>query len=216
MSAIVPVILSGGSGTRLWPLSRAMDPKQFIRFFAAQPSSLLAPPRKRLGGEAGFAEPIVVCKNDHRFLVKEEAERAGLSPRAIVLEPAARNTAPAAAIAALMVARDDPAGILALMPSDHAIKDEPGFVSAVLRAAEVAGTGRLVLFGITPSAPHPGYRHIRRGAPLVGFAEAYSVDAFPVKPHVRTATAYLDAGTYYWNSGILVFGARAFLEELAR
>jgi mannose-1-phosphate guanylyltransferase/mannose-6-phosphate isomerase len=171
MSAIVPVILSGGSGTRLWPLSRAMYPKQFIRFFDDQASSLLATTLKRLGSEAGFAEPIVVCNNDHRFLVKEEVERAGVSPRAIVLEPAARNTAPAAAIAALMVARDDPAGILALMPSDHAIKDEPGFVSAVLRAAEVAGTGRLVLFGITPSAPHTGYGYIRRGAPLAGFAE---------------------------------------------
>ncbi len=139
-----------------------------------------------------------------------------MSPRAIVLEPAARNTAPAAAIAALMVAREDPAGILALMPSDHAIKDEPGFVSAVLRAAEVARTGRLVLFGITPSAPHTGYGYIRRGAPLAGFVEAYTVDAFTEKPDVRTATAYLDAGTYYWNSGIFVFGARAFLEELAR
>ncbi|TMJ77212.1 MAG: mannose-1-phosphate guanylyltransferase/mannose-6-phosphate isomerase [Alphaproteobacteria bacterium] len=216
MSAIVPVILSGGSGTRLWPLSRAMYPKQFIRFFDDQASSLLATTLRRLGSEAGFAEPIVVCNNDHRFLVKEEVERAGVSPRAIVLEPAARNTAPAAAIAALMVAREDQAGILALMPSDHAIKDEPGFVSAVLRAAEVAGTGRLVLFGITPSAPNTGYGYIRRGAPLAGFAEAYAVDAFTEKPDVRTATAYLDAGAYYWNSGIFVFGARAFLEELAR
>jgi mannose-1-phosphate guanylyltransferase/mannose-6-phosphate isomerase len=216
MSAIVPVILSGGSGTRLWPLSRAMYPKQFIRFFDDQASSLLATTLKRLGSEAGFAEPIIVCNNDHRFLVKEEAERAGVSPRAIVLEPAARNTAPAAAIAALMVAREDPAGILALMPSDHAIKDGPGFVSAVLRAAEVARTGRLVLFGITPSAPHTGYGYIRRGAPLAGFAEAYAVDAFTEKPDVHTATAYLGAGTYSWNSGIFVFGARAFLEELAR
>src|SRR5437868_3691980 len=129
MSAIVPVILSGGSGTRLWPLSRAMYPKQFIRFFDDQTSSFLATTLKRLGNEAGFAEPIIVCNNDHRFLVQEEAERSGVRPGAIVLEPVARNTAPAAAVAALMVEREDPEGILVLMPSDHTIKDEPGFVS---------------------------------------------------------------------------------------
>ena len=216
MNAIFPVILSGGSGTRLWPLSRAMYPKQFIRFFDDQTSSFLATTLKRLGTEAGFAEPIIVCNNDHRFLVKEEAERAGVNPRAIVLEPMARNTAAAAAVAALMVTKEDPAGLLVLMPSDHAIKDEPGFASAVLRAAEVARSGRLVLFGITPSTPHTGYGYIRRGAPLAGFAGTYAVDAFSEKPDATTAVAYLDAGTYYWNSGIFVFGARVFLEELRR
>jgi mannose-1-phosphate guanylyltransferase/mannose-6-phosphate isomerase len=216
MGAIFPVILSGGSGTRLWPLSRTMYPKQFIRFFDDQTSSFLAATLKRLGTEAGFAEPIVVCNNDHRFLVQDEAERAGVHPSAIVLEPMARNTAPAAAVAALIVAGKDPAGIVTLMPSDHAIKDEPGFVSAVRRAAEVARTGKLVLFGITPTAPHTGYGYIRRGAPLAGFAEAYAVEAFSEKPDQATAAAYLQAGTYYWNSGIFVFGAQAFLEELAR
>jgi mannose-1-phosphate guanylyltransferase / mannose-6-phosphate isomerase len=216
MSAIFPVILSGGSGTRLWPLSRAMYPKQFIRFFDDQTSSFLATTLRRLGSEAGFAQPIIVCNNDHRFLVEEEAERAGVRPRAIVLEPVARNTAAAAAVAALMVAREDPDNILVLMPSDHAIKDEAGFVSAVLRAAEVAATGRLVLFGISPSTPHTGYGYIRRGAPQAGFAGAYAVDAFTEKPDPKTAAAYLDAGTYYWNSGIFVFAARTFLEELAR
>src|SRR5882724_6905893 len=216
MNAISPVILSGGSGTRLWPLSRAMYPKQFIRFFDDQASSFLATTLKRLGPEAGFADPIIICNNDHRFLVEEEAERSGVSPRAVVLEPVARNTAPAAAVAALMVAAEDPAGILVVMPSDHVIEDEPGFVSAVRRAAEVARTGKLVLFGIAPRAPHTGYGYIRRGAPLADFAEAYAVDAFTEKPDAQTAAAYLDAGTYYWNSGIFVFGARAFLEELAR
>ena len=131
MSAIFPVVLSGGSGTRLWPLSRTMYPKQFIRFFNDQTSSFLAATLKRLPGEAGFARPIIVCNNDHRFLVQEEAARAGVVPSAIVLEPVARNTAAAAAVAALLVAREDPAGIVVLMPSDHAIKDEPGFLSAV-------------------------------------------------------------------------------------
>ena len=216
MGAIFPVILSGGSGTRLWPLSRGMYPKQFIRFFDAQTSSFLAAALKRLGSEAGFAEPIIVCNNDHRFLVKDEAERAGVHPAAVVLEPVARNTAPAAAVAALLVARQDPSGILTVMPSDHVIKDEPGFVAAVERAAQVARTGKLVLFGIAPSVPHIGYGYIRRGAPLAGFAGAYAVDAFTEKPDRQTAAGYLDAGTYFWNSGIFVFAARAFLDELAR
>jgi len=216
MGAIFPVILSGGSGTRLWPLSRTMYPKQFIRFFHDQTSSFLVAALKRLGSEAGFAEPIIVCNNDHRFLVKDEAERAGVHPAAVVLEPVARNTAPAAAVAALLVARQDPSAILTVMPSDHVIKDEPGFVAAVERAAQVARTGKLVLFGITPSAPHIGYGYIRRGAPLADFAGAYAVDAFTEKPDRQTAAGYLDAGTYFWNSGIFVFGARAFLDELAR
>src|SRR6516162_4256810 len=130
MGAIFPVILSGGSGTRLWPLSRTMYPKQFIRFFDDQTSSFLFATLRRLGSEAGFADPIIVCNNDHRFLVKEEAERAGVEPGAIVLEPVARNTAAATAVAALRVAHQDPTGILAIMPSDHVIKDEPGFVAA--------------------------------------------------------------------------------------
>jgi len=131
MGAIFPVILSGGSGTRLWPLSRTMYPKQFIRFFDEQTSSFLAAALRRLGSEAGFADPIIVCNNDHRFLVKDEAERAGVHPCAILLEPMARNTAPAAAVAALRVAREDPAGILAVMPSDHVIEDEHAFVAAI-------------------------------------------------------------------------------------
>src|SRR6185436_294 len=141
MNAIYPVILSGGSGTRLWPLSRAMYPKQFIRAFNDQGSSFLASTLQRLRLVDGFAPPIIVCNNDHRFLVREEAERAGVTPRAVVLEPAARNTAPAVAAAALLVAGQDPAGILAVMPSDHIIEDEPGFVAAVRQAADVAETG---------------------------------------------------------------------------
>jgi mannose-1-phosphate guanylyltransferase/mannose-6-phosphate isomerase len=193
-----------------------MYPKQFIRFFDEQTSSFLAVTLRRLGSEAGFANPIIVCNNDHRFLVKDEAERAGVHPCAILLEPMARNTAPAAAVAALRVTREDPAGILAVMPSDHVIKDEHGFVAAIERAAQVARTGKLVLFGIAPSAPHTGYGYICRGAPLPGFAGAFAVERFTEKPDRETAAAYLQAGTYFWNSGIFVFAARAFLDELAR
>ena len=216
MLAIHPVILSGGSGTRLWPLSRAMYPKQFIRFSDAQPETFLAAALKRLGKGDGFLPPTVVCNNDHRFLVRDEAERAGLRPSAIVLEPVPRNTAPAVAVAALLVERNDPAGILAVMPSDHVIKEEEAFVAAVRKAGEVAATGRLVLFGIAPSAPHTGYGYIRRGAPLAGFDGAFAVGAFTEKPSPETAAEYLAAGSYYWNSGIFVLGARAFLKELER
>jgi len=216
MAAIHPVILSGGSGTRLWPLSRAMYPKQFIRFSDAQTETFLAAALKRLGARDGFPPPLVVCNNDHRFLVKDEAERAGIRPSAIVLEPMARNTAPAVAVAALLVERNDPAGILAVMPSDHVIKDEQGFVAAVQKAAEVAAAGKLVLFGIAPSAPHPGYGYIRRGAALTGFDGAFAVGAFTEKPNQRTAADYLASGNYYWNSGIFLLGAHSFLGELER
>ena len=216
MAAIHPVILSGGSGTRLWPLSRAMYPKQFIRFSDDQPETFLAAALKRLGTGPGFAPPIVVCNNDHRFLVKEEAERARVRPSAIVLEPVARNTAPAVAVAALIVEREDEAGILAVMPSDHVIEDEPGFAAAVRKAAEVAATGKLVLFGIAPDAPHPGYGYIRRGQPLAGFDGAFAVGAFTEKPDQKMAASYLASGNYYWNSGIFVLEARAFLAELER
>ena len=215
MKGIVPVVLSGGSGTRLWPLSRAMYPKQFIRFSDKQGSSFLAATLRRLGAQQGVARPIIVCNNDHRFLVADEAERAGVVPQAIVLEPLARNTAPAVAVAALLNARDNPQAILAVMPSDHVIVDEAGFAAALQRAAKVAATGKLVLFGITPDRPHVGYGYIRRGPPLADFSGVYAVSAFTEKPDAAKAEAYLEAGDYYWNSGIFVFTARAFLDELA-
>ena len=216
MNVVFPVILSGGSGTRLWPLSRAMYPKQFIRVFNDHGSSLLAATLQRLARTDGFAQPTIVCNNDHRFLVEEEAKRAGIAPRAVVLEPVARNTAPAAAVAALLVENADPAGILVVMPSDHVIKDEAGFVAAVRQAAEVAETGKLVLLGVKPGGPHIGYGYIRRGPPLPGFPAAHIVEAFTEKPDAATAAGYVSAGTYSWNSGIFIFRARAYLDELAR
>jgi mannose-1-phosphate guanylyltransferase / mannose-6-phosphate isomerase len=216
MLPIFPIILSGGSGTRLWPLSRAMYPKQFTCFSDTQSLSFLAATLQRLAEQPGVAPPVIVCNNDHRFLVADEAERAGVAPRAIVLEPVARNTGPAVAVAALLLARDNPAAVLAVMPSDHMIRDAAAFAGAVRRAAEVAATGKIVLFGITPDRPHIGYGYIRRGSPLAGFAGAYTVAAFTEKPDLAKAEGYLAAGDYFWNSGIFVFGARAFLDELAR
>ncbi len=216
MAAIYPVILSGGSGTRLWPLSRSMYPKQFIRFFDDGDPSFLGATVRRLPPAAGFASPILLCNNDHRFLVREELERARIVPEAIYLEPVARNTAPAIAVAAIAVAARDPNGILVVMPSDHVIDDGAAFADAVRRAAVVAATGRLVLFGIKPSSAHTGYGYIRCGAPLSDGEEARAVDAFVEKPDKATAEGYLAAGTYLWNSGIFVLHARTFLDEMQR
>lgn len=217
MTNVFPVILSGGSGTRLWPLSRAMYPKQFIRFFNGQSASFLGATLQRLKADSGFGAPFLLCNNDHRFLVQEELERAKIKPRAIILEPIARNTAPAIAVAALAALREDPGAILAVMPSDHVVQDEALFVEGVKKAAKVAATGKLVLFGIKPTQAHTGYGYIRKGAPLEGFAnEAYSVQAFYEKPDKPTAESYLESGDYFWNSGIFVLNARTYLEEIAR
>lgn len=216
MRNIHPVILSGGSGTRLWPLSRAHYPKQFIRFSKDQDASFLAATLRRLGAGDGFSPAIIVCNNDHRFLVRGEAEQAGIEPGTIVLEPVARNTAPAIAVAALLAQRSDPDAILAVMPSDHVIKNESAFVAAVRRAAEVAASGRLTLFGIAPGTPEVGYGYIRRGPALQGFDGAFAVQAFTEKPDRETAEAYIATGEYFWNSGIFVLDVRTFLEELKR
>lgn len=216
MSVIYPVILSGGSGTRLWPLSRAMFPKQFIRFFNGQGGSFLGDTLARLPVDEGFAPPILLCNNDHRFLVRDELERSGARASTLILEPVARNTAPAIAVAALLVEQDDPDGVLAVMPSDHVMRDGVHFAERVRSAARVAATGRLVLFGIEPGEPHTGYGYIRRGGPLEeDGGGAFTVESFTEKPDFETAKGYIADGRYFWNSGIFVLHAKTFLEELA-
>lgn len=213
---IVPVILSGGSGTRLWPLSRSMYPKQFIRFFDGQSQSFLGQTLRRLKTTDGFAAPTILCNADHRFLVQDELGSAQIKPHSIVLEPVARNTAPAIAVAALLATAEQPDAILVVMPSDHAVRDEAAFVAGVREAAKVARLGRLVLFGITPSGPHTGYGYIRAGAPVEDGLAARAVEEFTEKPGLETAKSYLADGRYLWNSGIFVLDARTFLKELSR
>jgi mannose-1-phosphate guanylyltransferase/mannose-6-phosphate isomerase len=192
-----------------------MYPKQFISGLNKSPSSLLAATLTRLHPNSGFAAPIVVCNNAHRFLVRDQAAEVGILPQAIVLEPEARNTAPAIAVAALIAAERDPATILAVMPSDHVITDAPGFGEAIQRAGAIAERGRIVLFGITPTEPHTGYGYIRKGAAL-DEGDGFGVDRFFEKPDAETARTYLADGGYSWNSGIFVFRADTFLDELSR
>ncbi len=217
LGAVFPVILSGGSGTRLWPLSRALYPKQFISFFNGQGTSFLGATLKRLAPDKGFGAPIILANNDHRFLVKAELERAGMTARSIMLEPVARNTAPAIAVAALAALAERRDAVIAVMPSDHVVKDDNAFVEAIKRAATVAATGRLVLFGIKPAEPHTGYGYIKQGRALDQFpGAAFEVGGFTEKPNRANAERYLASGDYFWNSGIFVLSARTLIDEMAR
>ncbi len=218
---ITPVILSGGAGTRLWPLSRARYPKQFVRALAGTEGCLLQATARRLAPGTDFDAPMVLCNEAHRFLVRDALEEAGIAPRAIVLEPAARNTAPAIAIAARALGADGADAIMAVMPSDHVIQDEARFAETVRQAGAIARAGRLVLLGVPPSRPHTGYGYIRRGAPLEEGAApdapaAYRVAGFREKPDAATAERYLAEGGHYWNSGIFVLHVATFLAELER
>ncbi len=198
---IHPVILSGGSGTRLWPMSREHYPKQLLPLCSDQ--SMLQDTAARVRDAGRFAAPLLVCNQEHRFIIAEQVRQIGLAPRAIMLEPVARNTAAAAAVAALTLAETDPDALLLLLPADHLIRDQDAFLAAVDTAAAVAADGRLVTFGIVPHAPETGYGYIRRGAAIAGHAS--SVAAFVEKPSRAVAEEFLATGDYLWNSGMFLF-----------
>jgi mannose-1-phosphate guanylyltransferase / mannose-6-phosphate isomerase len=211
----IPVVLAGGPGTRLWPLSRAMFPKQFVRFFDNQRASSLGATLERLRPEAGFSAPIIMCHNDHRFLIKEEVERTGTAARAIILEPVRRNTAAATAVAALYAERHAPGAVLIVIPSGHVLKDNDRFLQSVKQAANVAAAGKLVLLGVKPTDAHTGYGCIRRGLPLEGCDGAFAIEGFCPDPDRTNSDDDLAAGGYYRDSGIFVTSARRFIDELA-
>jgi mannose-1-phosphate guanylyltransferase/mannose-6-phosphate isomerase len=209
MSTLIPVILSGGAGTRLWPLSREMYPKQLLALTGKQ--TMLQDTVLRLAGIPGAAAPIVVCNEAHRFTVAEQIRALKIAPSGILLEPVGRNTAPAVALAALKAMEIDPAAVILVAPADHVIRDARGFQATAATALVQAEAGKLVTFGIVAHAPETGYGYIRRGE---GKGPTYPVAEFIEKPPLDVAQRFVDSGDYYWNSGMFLFKAARFLEEL--
>ncbi|MCX7054075.1 MAG: mannose-1-phosphate guanylyltransferase/mannose-6-phosphate isomerase, partial [Proteobacteria bacterium] len=214
---LTPLILSGGSGTRLWPLSREMHPKQLLPLIGKR--TMLQETAARVSGLPDLAAPIVVCNESHRFMVAEQMRECGTTPQAIILEPIGRNTAPAVAVAALVAldcARKSKGGneadpILLVLPADHVIRDVQAFQSAVVAGRTAAAAGKLVTFGVVPDRAETGYGYIRRAK---GDGPTYPVQQFVEKPDAAMAQTYVESGEYYWNSGMFMFRARVYLAEL--
>lgn len=207
---MIPVILSGGSGTRLWPLSRKHYPKQFLSLFSEH--SLFQETLLRLAGIDGLQAPIAVCNESHRFILADQLRAVAVEPLAIILEPVGRNTAPAAALAALSAPTED--AILLVLPADHVIVDVEAFQATVKHAEKLAAQGNLVTFGVMPTGAETGYGYIKKGDKHT--EHAFNVDSFVEKPDAPTAQRYLDSGDYLWNSGMFVFKASRYLEELEK
>ena len=211
---LIPVILAGGVGSRLWPASRSLQPKQFIEFPNMQ-GSLFQNTLSRLEGLSDLEDPIVVCNNDHRFLVAEQLRQLGKEHSNILLEPIGRNTAPAVALAALCALQNSADPFLLILPADHVIEDQTAFQQAIAQALQSAKQGKLATFGIVPSVAETGYGYINKGAQLAS-GNGYCVEQFVEKPNQETAQAYLDSGNYFWNSGMFLFSASTYLQELKR
>lgn len=210
--SIVPVLLSGGFGTRLWPASRRRQPKQLLPLLTEH--TMFRTTLDRASRVVGAAQPLVVCNADHLIGIRQELTAAGLSDTTILLEPAGRNTAPAVAAAAMEASEDGSDPLLLVLPADHVIRNEDAFTEAVAIAAEVASAGRLLTFGIAPTHPETGFGYIQFGD-LLGDG-VREVTAFREKPDRKTAEAYLASGRYLWNSGMFLFTASRYLEELER
>jgi mannose-1-phosphate guanylyltransferase/mannose-6-phosphate isomerase len=205
---IIPVILSGGTGSRLWPQSRELYPKQLLALTSEK--TLIQESVLRVAGETLFRAPLIVCNDDQRFLIAEQMRAIGAAPQSIIIEPVGRNTAPAVAVAALWAA---PTAILLVAPADHLITDRAAFMAAIAKGLPAAASGKLVTFGMDPTFPETGYGYIKRGTGT-GDAGVFTVAAFVEKPVREVAERYVASGEYFWNSGIFLFQAGAFLAEL--
>jgi mannose-1-phosphate guanylyltransferase/mannose-6-phosphate isomerase len=210
---IHPVILSGGSGTRLWPMSRTLYPKQLLTLLGQD--SLLQQTVLRVANAERFAAPLLVANEEHRFIIAEQLREIAAAPCALLLEPAGRNTAPAACVSALSLSETDPGALMLVLPSDHTIGDVEAFLVAVDRAAAAASGGALVSFGIAPGRAETGYGYIRRGGALK-IDGVFAVAEFVEKPDAEQAAGYIASGEYSWNSGIFLFPAQLYIEELQR
>jgi mannose-1-phosphate guanylyltransferase/mannose-6-phosphate isomerase len=208
---LTPVILSGGVGSRLWPISREYHPKQFLPLSGEL--SMLQETLQRTGS-VEETPPLVVCNEEHRFMVAEQLRQVDLSAGAIILEPQGRNTAPAVALAAIHAQLNDPEAVLLVLPADHLIQDVEAFVAAVEKALPFAQQGHLMTFGIEPSSPETSYGYIKRGSDIA--PDIFKLNQFVEKPDEVTATAYLQDGSYLWNSGMFLLRAATYLEELAQ
>lgn len=206
---ILPVIMAGGNGSRLWPLSRQLNPKQFLKLCGA--STLLQQTLSRLDG-LGAAAPSIICNEDHRFVVAEQLRQLAVKNASILLEPVGRNTAPAISLAALNATRNGQDPVMLVLAADHFIADQSAFKQAVKEAEELALQDKLVTFGIVPTQPETGYGYIQRGSALS--VQGYQVARFVEKPDSVTAQGYLDSGDYYWNSGMFMFKASVYLQAL--
>ncbi len=209
---IIPVILSGGSGSRLWPLSRALYPKQLLSLIGEK--SMLQNTVYRLASIEDQGPIYCSCNESHRFLVAEQLHETGVEIGEIILEPGGRNTAPAAAVAAMLIAARHPGAIMLVLPADHVILDPLAFCAAVAAGKVAAEEGQLVTFGIVPLSPETGYGYIRAAVKSEGQKPVYPVVEFVEKPDRQTAERYLLSGDYFWNSGIFLFKAETYLQEL--
>lgn len=222
VNMILPVILAGGSGTRLWPLSRELHPKQLLCLI--NENSMLQNTVLRLSGLKNIGDPIVLCNDQHRFMVAEQLRLIKIDRAVILLEPVGRNTAPAIAVAALKAVKTDPDAVLLVLPADHDINNIESFHKAVLAGADLAEQGYLITFGIIPDGPETGYGYIRKGGKPDLFKadnagsrpEIVLIDKFVEKPDMETAVHYVESGDYCWNSGMFMFKASTVLEELEK